>query len=168
MGSRGYHGGESGRRTDEQSQTLVQPMTASPIGGDEVTDAEWRSLIAAARKASANAFSRYSGFSVGAAVLTGERAIASGCNVENASFGLTICAERTAVFRAVADGARTVVAVALYTPTPDPAAPCGACRQVIAEFGPRAIIRCCCDGPAVETFTLDALLPHAFSLPPDR
>ena len=130
-----------------------------------MTENQWQALAEVAKAACANAYCRYSGFPVGAAVLTGDGAIAAGCNVENASFGLTVCAERNAVFRAIADGAREITALALYTPTPEPAMPCGACRQVIAEFGRDANIRSFCDGPAVAKFTLGELLPDAFTLP---
>lgn len=116
----------------------------------------------AAREATANAYCPYSGFPVGAAVLTNDGRVFVGCNVENASYGLTICAERAAVFAMVAAGARRVVAVAIHTPTPTPTAPCGACRQVLREFGVDVAIRSTCDGPAVLETTLAALLPEAF------
>jgi cytidine deaminase len=102
---------------------------------------------------------------VGAAVLAADGSVASGANVESASFGLTACAERNAIFRAVNDGARKIVAVAIYTPTPEPVTPCGACRQVIAEFGRDAVIRSICAGPDCIEHSLDELLPNAFSLP---
>ncbi len=130
-----------------------------------MTEPQWQQLAEAAKSASAHAYCPYSGFPVGASVLTGEGAIASGCNVENASFGLTVCAERNALFRAVADGATVIVALVLYTPTAEPATPCGACRQVIAEFGRTAAVRCICDGPAYKQYTLGELLPQSFSLP---
>jgi cytidine deaminase len=132
----------------------------------EISDPQWALLADAARRASAHAHCPYSRFRVGAAVLTGGGAIASGCNVENASYGLTVCAERNAVSRAVADGAHSVDAVVVYTPTPEPVTPCGACRQVIAEFGRDATIRCICDGPAVLEFSLADLLPQAFAFRP--
>jgi len=131
-----------------------------------MTETQWHILAAAAKSACANAYCRYSGFAVGAAVLTSDGAIASGCNVENASFGLSVCAERNAVFRAIADGATSIVALVLYTPTMEPAAPCGACRQVLAEFGREVAIRSICAGPHRHDYTLDELLPHTFSLPP--
>ncbi|HXR56524.1 MAG TPA: cytidine deaminase, partial [Casimicrobiaceae bacterium] len=111
-----------------------------------MTDVQWEALERAARAACARAYCPYSRFPVGCAVMTGDGAIASGCNVENASYGLTSCAERNAIFRAVADGATSIVAVMLYTPTPAPVTPCGACRQVIAEFGRDARVRAICDG----------------------
>lgn len=127
-----------------------------------VTDAELERLGAAARAASGSAYCPYSRFPVGAAVLTAAGEVVTGCNVENASYGLTICAERNAVFHAVALGHRLVRAVAVYTPTATPTAPCGACRQVLNEFGPDAVVLCLCDGPGVIRTSLSALLPDAF------
>lgn len=129
-----------------------------------MTKTEWRKLAEVARAASARAYCPYSRFPVGAAVLSGDGSITRGCNVENASFGLTSCAERNAVFSAVADGATSIVALALYTPTPEPVMPCGACRQVIAEFGRDTQIRCICDGPGSADYRLVDLLPHGFAL----
>jgi cytidine deaminase len=122
-------------------------------------------LAAAARRAAAHAYCPYSRFPVGAAVLTDRGEIFAGCNVENASYGLTICAERSAVFQAVAQsqGRLVIRAVVVYTPTPEPTAPCGACRQVINEFGgPETEVRSFCDGTAVIGYRLGELLPAAF------
>jgi cytidine deaminase len=127
-----------------------------------VADPARRNLVDAARRASARAYCPYSRFPVGAAVLTDDGTIVAGCNVENASYGLTICAERSAVFQAVALGHRRLRAVAIYTPTPVPSAPCGACRQVLNEFGPDAEVVSVCDGPGVLRRRLDELLPDAF------
>ena len=121
-----------------------------------------RRLEKAARAAAKKSYSPYSEFAVGAAVLTGSGKIFTGCNVENASYGLCNCAERTAIFTAAAAGERTLAAVAVYTPTASPTSPCGACRQVINEFGPDALVISVCDGPARIETTLAALLPHAF------
>jgi cytidine deaminase len=128
---------------------------------DEPTRAE---LIAAARQAAGQAYCPYSRFRVGAAVLTDRGEIFSGCNVENASYGLTICAERNAIFQAVARSQAPVVirAVVVFTPTDLPTAPCGACRQVINEFGPNAEVISVCDGSAMITKRLDEMLPDAF------
>ncbi len=116
-----------------------------------------------AREAAAQAYAPYSSFPVGAAVLGSNGEIYAGANVENASFGLTICAERNAIFQAVAQGVRRIEVVVIYTPTPAAAPPCGACRQVIHEFGPDALIVCCTDDATVERrFTLTELLPGAF------
>jgi cytidine deaminase len=125
-------------------------------------DAQWRPLLDAARAAAARAYCPYSRFRVGAAVLTPAGAIYSGCNVENASYGLTICAERVAVGAMVAAGATELVAVAVWTPTPQPTTPCGACRQVLNEFGPAAQVICACDGVAQLRLTVAELLPAAF------
>jgi cytidine deaminase len=127
-------------------------------------ETQWRRLAGAARAACAHAYCPYSRFPVGAALLTADGWIAGGCNVENASFGLTSCAERNAIFRAITDGATSIVALVLYTPTAEPLAPCGACRQVIVEFGRDAEVRCICDGPDSIECVAHELLPHAFTL----
>ncbi|OHE83026.1 MAG: cytidine deaminase [Verrucomicrobia bacterium RIFCSPLOWO2_12_FULL_64_8] len=121
-----------------------------------------RKLLASARRAAGRAYAPYSRFRVGAAVLTASGKVYTGANVENASYGLTNCAERTAIFNAVAAGERKVVAVAVFTPTRKPNTPCGACRQVIHEFGPRAVILCACNTSARIETSLDRLLTEAF------
>ncbi len=116
-----------------------------------------------ARAAAQHAYAPYSGFRVGAAVLAASGEIHAGANVENASFGLAICAERNAVFQAVARGVRRIDAVAIYTPTRHATTPCGACRQVLHEFGPEALVVCCTDDTAAERrYALGELLPGAF------
>ena len=121
-------------------------------------------LVAAAREVSENAYAPYSNFRVGAAVLDEQGRVHVGCNVENASYGLTVCAERNALFAMVAAGGKRLVAMGLYTPTDEPVTPCGACRQVIAEFGRGATIVRACAGPGVEVNTTEELLPLAFVL----
>jgi len=121
-----------------------------------------RSLEAAARAAAQASYSPYSKFRVGAAIVCGSGKIFTGCNVENASYGLCNCAERTAIFTAAATGERTVTTVVVYTPTATPSSPCGACRQVINEFGPDALVVSFCDGPDRIETTASALLPAAF------
>ena len=121
-----------------------------------------RKLEKAARTAAKASYSPYSKFRVGAAVLTGSGTIYSGTNVENASYGLCNCAERTAIFTAVAAGERSVKAVAVYTPTKEATSPCGACRQVINEFGPTALVISVCNSSQRSETTLDRLLPAAF------
>ncbi|HRE83765.1 MAG TPA: cytidine deaminase [Opitutaceae bacterium] len=121
-----------------------------------------RRLEAAAKTASRHAYAPYSRFRVGAAVRAGSGKVYSGCNVENASYGLCNCAERTAIFTALAAGETEITHVAVYTPTPTATTPCGACRQVINEFGPYASVICVCDGSERIETTLDALLPGAF------
>jgi cytidine deaminase len=131
---------------------------------DELTAAE-RHLIAAARDVSGRAYAPASGFAVGCAVLTGSGRTFVGCNVENASYGLTICAERAAIAAAVAaEGPRpriTAVAVHAYSAS---CSPCGACRQVIAELGPEATVVYRRDGRLVRR-PIAELLPDAFTLP---
>ena len=119
-------------------------------------------LIDAAKAASRNAYCPYSTFRVGAAVLGRSGKIFAGCNVENASYGLTICAERAAVSRAVAEGEQSIDAVAIHTATATPTTPCGACRQVLNEFGPSMECICVCDGRDVIRVALRNLLPSAF------
>ena len=116
-----------------------------------------------AREASKHAYAPYSGFRVGAAVLASNGDIHAAANVENASFSLAICAERNAIFQAVSHGVRRIDAIVVYTPTPTVTTPCGACRQVLHEFGPAALIVCCADDAAAERrFSLAELLPVAF------
>ena len=121
-------------------------------------------LKTAARRAAKSAYAPYSKFAVGAAVLTGNGKIHAGCNVENASYGLCNCAERTAIFNAVAAGQKKLRlrCVVVYTPTPKPTAPCGACRQVIHEFGPEARVVSFCRGRGVIDTNMRELLPGAF------
>ena len=121
-----------------------------------------RRLEQAARAAAKRSYAPYSKFRVGTAVLAGSGKIYAGCNVENASYGLCNCAERTAIFTAASAGERTLKAVVVFTPTPTPTMPCGACRQVINEFGPQAaVIGICNSTKRIET-TLPALLSEAF------
>jgi cytidine deaminase len=98
---------------------------------DETT---WHALVAAATKAQTHAYAPYSNYQVGAAVLAPSGAIFAGCNVENASYGLALCAERSAVAHLVAAGETRVAAVAVVTRGPEPGRPCGLCRQTLAEF----------------------------------
>lgn len=90
----------------------------------------------AAKSARERAYAPYSKFAVGAALLTAEGEVFTGCNVENLSFGLTICAERSAVFAAISSGRRAFVRIAICADSKEPVTPCGACRQVLAEFAP--------------------------------
>ena len=121
-----------------------------------------RRLEKAARAAAKSAYAPYSNFNVGAAVLAGSGRIYAGANVENASYGLCNCAERTAIFSAAAAGERTLRAVVVYTPTASPTMPCGACRQVLNEFGPDAIGVAICDSRERIESGLPALLAHPF------
>jgi cytidine deaminase len=120
-------------------------------------------LAAAAVAVQANAYAPASNFRVGAAVLADDGRVFTGCNVENASYGLTICAERAAVCAAVAAGARSLRAVAIATQLAEPARPCGACRQVLAEFGRDMVVVLVGSGGATQRTTLTALLPEPFT-----
>ena len=121
-------------------------------------------LIKAAKEGRNHAYAPYSNFLVGAAVLAENGQIYQGCNVENASYGLCNCAERTAIFKAVSEGNRKITAMAIVADTEGPVAPCGACRQVMSEF---------CDldtkiyltnlNGDVQEWTMDQLLPGAFN-----
>ena len=125
------------------------------------------SLIRAAQAAAKRAHAPYSNFRVGAALLAEDGAITVGCNVENASYGLTVCAERNALFAAVANGHRSFQALAIVAePSDEPAPPCGACRQVLAEFCDDLLIVSLTPAGKRQDFTLSELLPHPFKPAP--
>jgi cytidine deaminase len=120
-----------------------------------------QALVAAAEAARRTSYSPYSRFAVGAALLCSDGTVVSGCNVENASYGLTICAERNAVFAAVSNGCRSFSAIAVAGPAEAVTSPCGACRQVLAEFSPEMRVLYTVPDGVVST-TLDTLLPNRF------
>jgi cytidine deaminase len=124
---------------------------------------DWKALHQAALDVRARAYAPYSKFSVGAALLSADGRVFAGCNVENASYGLCICAERNAVFAAVAQGARSFDAIAIVSSAQAPVTPCGACRQVLAEFAPSFEVRCFGENGSVQQYTTSGLLPAAFS-----
>ena len=129
----------------------------------KLSENETKKLLAAAEKARANAYAPYSGFCVGAALLFDGGETVSGCNVENASYSLGICAERTAMSAAVAKGLRHPVAIAIAGPNGAFCPPCGACRQFLSEFSPDLeIILKGAEGP--ESYTLAEMLPYSFTL----
>ena len=124
---------------------------------------DWNALEATAQNALTNAYAPYSRFHVGAAVLTGDGHIYSGCNVENASYGGAVCAERVAVWKAVSEGHRRIAAVLVTTRQGALVPPCGICRQVINEFAASdcPVVMSSAAGESKET-TLGALLPESF------
>ena len=121
-------------------------------------------LVAAALRAREKAVAPYSKFQVGAALLTRSGRVIGGANVESASYGLTCCAERIALFKALTDGERDFTAIAVVARAPDGPMPCGACRQLLAEYAPRATVFVADSAkPArVRTFKVATLLPGAF------
>ena len=124
-----------------------------------MTDEE---LIAVAKKYREFSYSPYSKFKVGAAVLTKAGNVYGGCNIENSSYPVTNCAERTAIFKAVSEGEKEIEAIALIADTEGPCSPCGACRQVMGEFKIPRIIMANLKGDK-KVVTLDEVLPFAFS-----
>ena len=127
-----------------------------------MTELEIQKLMDCAIKARENAYSPYSHFAVGAALLCEDGTLYEGCNIENASYGLTNCAERTAIFKAVSEGHIKFKALAVVADTEGPCAPCGACRQVMAEFKIPLIIMGNLMGN-LKIVTIEELLPFSFS-----
>lgn len=120
-----------------------------------------KELMKIARKARQNAYAPYSHFAVGAALLAESGRVYTGCNIENASYGLTCCAERNAIFAAVNAGERRFKMLAVAADSPEPVAPCGACRQVIAEFGIPLVVMGNLK-ESTKTMTAEELLPYGF------
>ncbi len=121
-------------------------------------------LIKRAKDARKNAYAPYSGFKVGAALLTSDGSIYTGCNIENASYGLTNCAERTAVFKAVSEGEREFETIALVGDSEGPTTPCGACRQVLLEFSDDMEVIMSDLGGDTMVKGLDELMKYPFKL----
>ena len=120
-------------------------------------------LILQAKDAMKNAYAPYSRFRVGAALLTKDGAVFKGCNIENASYGATNCAERTAIFKAVSEGYREFEKIAIVASSGDYASPCGICRQVLAEFMPEGEVILYSEEKGMVTYTVRELLPMGFS-----
>jgi len=122
-------------------------------------------LLKLASKAAQNAYSPYSKFKVGACVLFEDGKTYTGCNVENASYGLTLCAERNAISSAIADGQKSkIISVAIYSPNSKLCYPCGACRQWIAEFSKDAEVIVEDEEGQAQSFSIKELLPYSFEL----
>ena len=137
---------------------------AALVGMSSATsDADWCELRATAFAALEHAYAPYSRFRVGAAVRSRDGRIYSGCNVENASYPASMCAERVAVATAVADGARDFVALVIATDAAEPAPPCGVCRQVLGELGPRLEVVSCTSRGGESRWSVASLLPSPFT-----
>lgn len=121
-------------------------------------------LLELSIKAQENSYSPYSKFRVGAALLCADGTVYAGCNIENATYGATNCAERTAVFKAVSEGKRDFTAIAITSSGEDLTFPCGICRQVLAEFAPEIKVILTDKDGCIKIFKLDELLPHTFKL----
>lgn len=142
--------------SDPNDDSVIRPA------GD-VTPAEWKQLYEAAREVQDAAYAPYSEFKVGAALLAADREVYAGCNVENASGGATVCAERSAISNAVSHGQREFLGLCVVTNLDRPAAPCGICRQVLVEFTRDLPILMANREEALEYTSLDVILPRQFT-----
>jgi cytidine deaminase len=129
-----------------------------------VTDPSDKELIEAALRATQNSYAPYSKIKVGAAILTEDGKIIVGCNVENSSYGLSICAERVAIFNAISSGERKFKKIAIINSEGNGMMPCGACRQVMEEFSSNIEIITLDKNKRIVKYKLDELLPNAFKL----
>lgn len=125
-----------------------------------------KELIELARTALQHAYAPYSGFRVGAALLTADNRVFTGCNVENTSLGLTVCAERNAAYAAVCQGNTQFLKLVIVVNQQNPSLPCGACRQVLHEFSPELEILAAGNTGIIQRAKLTELLPHAFQYEP--
>ena len=135
-------------------------MSRAPRARDVAASTD---VVARAFAVMEHAYAPYSRFRVGAVLVDESGALHQGCNVENASYGAAICAERGAVLRALADGVRRFTRIVIATEAPTPTPPCGMCRQVLVEFAPTLEVESHTRGGAVGRWRLDELLPHAFT-----
>ncbi|HZK28333.1 MAG TPA: cytidine deaminase [Thermoclostridium sp.] len=125
---------------------------------------DWGFLVEKALEARENAYVPYSNFRVGAAVKTQNEKVFTGCNVENSSYGAAICAERTAIVKAVSAGESEIIAIAITSDSNDLTYPCGICRQVLSEFAnENTKVICCNKNGEYKVYDMDEILPHAFS-----
>ncbi|HSK69018.1 MAG TPA: cytidine deaminase [Candidatus Limnocylindria bacterium] len=147
--------------TPEDRQRMREKEEQALAMVDAARDEGAAGLLAASREAREHAYAPYSGFKVGAALLGKSGKVYTGCNVENISFGLTNCAERTALFKAVSEGEREFEAIAIAAQGTPPW-PCGACRQALSEFAPALRVHVTWDGGSADEAGLDALLPSSF------
>lgn len=120
-------------------------------------------LIELAKQARLAAVAPYSNFKVGAVVLTKSGKVYTGCNIENTSYGLTMCAERVALFKALSEGEREFLQIVIVGDTKRETYPCGACRQIMSEFAPHAEVICANVGGKAQSYRMSDLLPHAFN-----
>jgi len=132
----------------------------------ELRNPDWDVLLKAAQSVLDNAYAPYSGIRVAAAVMTGSGQSYTGCNIENSSFSLTICAERSALFHALAHGEKKFLAMAVVTDSERVTSPCGSCRQVLAEFAIEMTV-IFSNPQETKLFTVAQLLPHTFTLKHD-
>ena len=129
---------------------------------DNKSLADNKKLISEAEKARKNAYAPYSRFSVGAALLSRSGKVYTGANLENSSFGQTVCAERLALYKAVSDGEKDFKKIAIVAAGAKPVTPCGICRQALLEFSPELEVICSNLSGKVKKYTLKRLLPHPF------
>jgi len=149
--------------------SAAEAGAATPATGGNVTPTPaQQKLIDAAKDVRQRAYAPYSHFQVGAALETEDGTIFKGCNVENLSYGATICAERNAVFQAVAAGHKKFKAIAVIADLPTPITPCGMCRQVLGEFGGETEVICTNLKKDVMVSSVGALLPAAFDFDPSK
>lgn len=139
-------------------------MGNSPQGGWKLDPAIEDNLLECAWGAQKQAYAPYSHFKVGAALLTNDGKIYTGCNIENASYSLTICAERVALFKAVSEGKREFEAIAIVSSGSQPIPPCGACRQVLAEFSRHLLVLSQSKNKKKKRWFLSQLFPETFKL----
>ena len=152
-------------KAENIDERLSEQMLEQKEGKKEkLIDFDVHQLIEEAKKARGKAYCPYSNFQVGAALLTESGKIYTGANVENASYGLTCCAERNAIFKAVLEGDKKIKAIAIVLDAPDFGAPCGACRQVINEFGKDALVIMATVNGKCKVEPMPNLLPYAFNL----